>query len=294
MAEVEGEKLFEQEEIEYRLTDDSLASLPGLADQIVGLEKGADVKIEHQVPEDFDNERLKGKTVSYHVVVADVKEEILAAEDDAFAKEVGEGFDSIKDLRDRIRDDLQKAQEEAALNLYESQVLDKLVEGATIEYPAVLIDREIDRILDEQANLDPRDPRAQQLYLLRLGKTEEEVRDEVRETAEQRLRRSLVLSQFAEAENIEVSEEEIDEDLQKMAESAGEQADAILRLFGSENGRDTLRRSKLTRKTFERLVEIAGADGGAVATETAKEPARRPAKGRRTGPREADLPIRHT
>ena len=281
-AEVEGGgKLFDQQDLEYRVTDESLQSLPGLADTIVGLSKGADVTTQVKVEEGFEDERIAGKNVTYHVAVEDVKEEKLAELDDAFAKEVGEGFETVDALKDRLRGDILSVEEDAALHTYHNQVIDALVAQSKIEYPAVMLEREIDRILEEQANLDPRDPRAQELYIARIGKSEAEVRDQVRADAEARLRRSLVLSQFAEAENITVTHEEIDAEIDKMAASAGEQADAIRRLFGTENGHATVQRTLLTRKTLERLVELASANGTEAAA-TAK-----PSKKRRAAPRAA-------
>lgn len=260
-AEVEGEVLFDQSDIEYRLTDESLASLPGLADALVGLKKGADTQAEYSVPADFRDERLAGKTVKYYIVVEDVKEERLADLNDEFARSVGEGFETLDALRNHIREDIRAHEEDAALHRYHDAVIDALVAMSTIEYPAVLVEREIDRILEEQANLDPRDPRAQELYIARLGKSEEEVRAEVRDVAEKRLRRSLVLGRFSEAENIDVTTEDVDREIQSMAGSAGDQADAITRIFDTEHGRESIRRTLLTRKTLERLVEIASAEG---------------------------------
>ena len=280
-AEVGGETLFTQEEIEYRLTDESLASLPGLADAVVGLTKGAETTAEVNVTEEFDNPTLAGATVTYQIAVLEVKEEKLAELNDEFAKGVGEGFESVAALRTRAREDLQKAEDETALREYESKVVDALLEQAKTEYPAVLTGLEIDRILEDQANLDPRDQRSQEIYMARLGKSEDEVRESVREEAELRLRRSLVLMQFAEAENIEIDDAEVDGELKTMADAAGEQAETLMTLFGNENGRETLRRSLLTRKTLARLVEIGGG------SEPAKAAAR-PARARRSRPRQVE------
>jgi trigger factor len=232
-----------------------------------------------KAPEDFEDGRTAGKDITYHVVVEDVKEEKLAELGDEFAREVGEGFETLDALKDRLRSDILSVEEDTAAHQYHNQVIDALLAQSTVEYPAVMLDREIDRILEEQANLDPRDPRAQELYLARLGKSEEEVRNEVREAAESRLKRSLVLTRFAEAENISVTHEEIDAEIDKMAASAGEQEDAIRRVFGTQNGHATIERTLLTRRTLERLAELASADG-----ERAPGPAKAP-KRRRSGPR---------
>jgi len=293
-AAVDDKPIFEQEEIEYRLTDEALASLPGLADAIVGMSKGESKDATHDVDAEFEDPRLAGKTVSHHIVVGDVKEEKLAEENDEFAKQVGESFESVQALRDYLRETLQKNLDDTELRTYEALVVDALLARATIEFPQVLLDHEIEHLLEDQANLDPRDQRAQELYLERLGKSEEEVRETVRPEAELKLRRSLVLSHFAEAENISVSDEEVQDELFRITKDAGEQGMAILRLFDTDEGRATLRRSQLTRKTLTRLVELAS---GEAASETQVEATRevapaaeeKPApKPRRTVPRRTD------
>jgi trigger factor len=270
-AEIDGSVLYDQNEIEYRLTDESLSSLPGLIDLLVGKSKGDEIDQELTIPEDYDNPRMAGRPARYTARIAEVKEEKLAEEDDAFAKEVGEGFESVQALRDRIRADLQAQADEAATREYESQAVDALVAQASIEYPAVLLEHEIEHILQEQQNLNPQDQRAQELYLQRLGKSEAEIKESVRPEAEERLRRSLVLSQFAETENITVEAADIDAELSNMAAGAGEQAEALMRILGSENGRETIRRSMHTRRTLARLVELVG--GGTPTEAPAEAPA---------------------
>jgi trigger factor len=188
----------------------------------------------------------------------------------------------VKALRDRVREDLQKSQDDENLREYEEAIVDALVAQATLEYPQVMLDHEITHLMEDQQNLSPQDPRAQQVYLERLGKSEEQVKEAIRPEADQRLRRSLVLSTFAEAENIEVSEADVDEELQRLTLSAGEQALNLMRLFDTEDGRNTLRRSLLTRKTLNRLVELASQDAAAPEAPTQAEP---PSKARRSAPR---------
>jgi trigger factor len=285
-AEYDGGRLYSGDEIEYRLTDETLASLPGLADLVVGMKKGDEAVKTADAPADLADEKLAGKTITYTIVVSEVKEERLAEANDDFAKEVGEGFESLQALTDRIREDIEKAETDAATRTFESEAVDALVERAQLEYPAVMVDHEVDHILEDQANLDPRDPRAMDLYLARMGKSEEEVRDSVKDDAEQRLRRSLVLSKFAEAENISVEDTDVTAEVDTMAASAGEQADAFKQLFDNDNARDSLRRSLLTKKTLARLVEIAGVDAEESATDEGKP--KRASKARRSAPRESE------
>ena len=284
-ATVEDTTLFSSNEVEFRLTEDSLKSLPGLANTIVGMNKGESVEASEDVPADFDDDRLAGKTVTYNVTIHEVKEEKLAELNDDFAKEVGEGFETILALRARIREDIEKAENDQALRNYETEVVDALVEQATIEFAPVMVEHEIDHILEDQANMDPRDPRAQLLYLQRMQLSEQEVRESVRPEAEQRIKRSLVLTEFAEAENIEVDAADIDAEIETMASSSGEQADMIRQIFGTDDAKESLSRTLHTRKTLARLVELASQE-----EDTKKAPAKR----RRTSSRKAEAETAET
>src|SRR4029079_4121735 len=111
-------------------------------------------------------------------------------------------------------------------------------------------------------NLDPRDPKAQDLYLARMGKSEEEVRDSVKPDAERRLLRGLVLSKFADAENIKVLDEDVSAEVERMAATAGEQAASIRELLSTGNLRDSIARNLYTQRVMDRLVAIASGEAG--------------------------------
>ncbi len=136
------------------------------------------------------------------------------------------------------------------------QVTDALVAGATFEFPAVLVEREIDRMIREQGNMND-SRQAMDRYLATIGKTEEEYRGQFREEATERVKRSLALSQFVEDEGIEVTPEEVEADIERMATDAGLSGDQIREIFGGESGRDVIERSLLTRKAHDRMTEIA-------------------------------------
>jgi trigger factor len=273
--------IYQDDDVEFRLTPD--LGLAGLFDAVVGMKKGDEKTATAMLPDDFSDSRYAGKEVSYAIKVSEVKEEKLADLDEAFAQGVGEGFESVKALEDRIRGDIEKGEQDAAASKLQSEAVDALVAKATIEFPEVLVEHEIDHILEDQANLDPRDQTAQQLYLSRLGKSEEEVRASVREDAEARLKRSLVLSKFADAENIVVEDADVEAEIDTMVGGAGEQADALRRLFDNDNARDSIKRTLLTRRTLERLGEVVGAD--------AAPAARAPARRTRKAPRSADAEV---
>jgi trigger factor len=279
-ASADDTTIFSSNDVEFRLNEESLKSLPGLANTIVGMSKGESAETTEDVPEDFGDERLNGKTVVYNVTLHEVKEEQLAELTDELAKEVGEGFDTVLALRARIREDIEKAEDEQILRNYETEVVDSLAEQASIEYAPQMLEHEIDHILEDQANLDPRDPRAQLLYLQRMNLSEEEVRDSVRPEAEQRIKRSLVLTEFAQAENIEVEASDIEEEIETMASQSGEQGDMIRQLFSTDEAKDSLARTLHTRKTLAKLVELA--------SQPETEESKAAPKRRRTAPRNAE------
>jgi len=275
-AKVEDATIYQDEDVEFRLLPD--LGLPGMFDAVVGMKKGEEKQSTATLPEDFSDSRYAGKEVHYDIKVSEVKEEKLADMDDAFAQGVGEGFENVKALEERIRGDIEKGEQDAATNKLQTEAVDALVEAATLDFPGVLVEHEIDHILEDQANLDPRDPTAQQLYLSRLGKSEEEVRETVRPDAEARLKRSLVLSKFADAENIVVEDSDVEAEIDTMLSGAGEQASQLRALFDNEQARESIKRTLLTRRTLERLAELVGTD----AAPATKAPARRARKAPRS------------
>jgi len=262
---VDGRALFDRSDVEFQLRKERPVFLPGLAEEIVGLGKGAEKEVDLPLPGDFPDSALAGKACHCRVAVHEVKEEQLPALDDAFARQVGEGFADIAALRQRLTEDLQKAEEEAELDRYRDQILATLEESAKLEYPPVLVEKEVDHLLRDEVG--PRGERGMEQYLQRIGKSEEEVRAQLSAPAEQRVRHSLLLSKVAEVENIAVDESEITEEAERMISAAGPQAEEFRRVFGTSNGRDAIRRSLLTRKTWDRLVEIVSSEKSVGATQ---------------------------
>lgn len=269
-GEVDGTVLVHEDDAEFQLIEGRTISLPGFAEAFIDREKGAEFEIEVPVPEDAPDERMRGQQARYQVRIKETKEEHLPELDDGFARQVGEGFSNLEALRSRIEQDLRQALEQEAEHHYHDQILDMLAERAQIEYPPVLVERETDRLFREQTsaahaggNTGGPKPEELEQYLQQVGKSEEELRSELRPLAENRVRRSLVLSQVTEAEDIHVTDSEVEAETGRMAEGAGSQGDEIRKLFSSDSAKESLRRSLLTKKTLERLVQIASTDGAA-------------------------------
>ncbi len=271
---VDGEEFVRQDEVEFTLQQDVPTAVPGLLEAIVGISAGETREFDIQVPEDFRDERLAGKATHYTVTAHEVKEEKLPELNDEFARRVGEGFATMSLLRENIRTDMQKQAEETAHREDQDKALNALVEQSKLEYPAIMVDREVDHAMQE---LSGPVTSAQDLQrrLQWAGKSEDEMRSEIREEAEGKVRRSLVLTEFAEAENVEVTPDDIDAEIDRMAEGATEeQADQIKMVFGTDNGKEIIRRSLYTRKALDRLVELTALESGA-APAAAEAPAKK-------------------
>ncbi|MYI85535.1 MAG: hypothetical protein F4081_01795, partial [Dehalococcoidia bacterium] len=241
----------------FPLREDQRLLLPDLAEQFLGMEAESEKTVELPVPEDFP-EQFANKTASITITLKAVKEEELPDEDDDLAQQVNaEEFETIDDLHERVRNDLQETLQRQADEAYRLKVVDELVGLSEIEYPQVLLDREIDELIRESHGSDVR---AYQAHLAQIGKTTDEFREMYRDPAYQRLSRSLVLGELTNVEGIDVTEDEIGEQVEKMLEPLGEQAESMRTMFESDRGSASIRNSLLTDKTLARLQEIASAE----------------------------------
>jgi trigger factor len=263
------ETMIDQQDIEIQLAEDLDVLFPGFEEELLGHRKAERIEFDLLVPESVQDPKFSGKRAHFTVTIKETKAEVLPELDDEFVKAVGEGFESLDALRQRIHDDIQKTVEEQRDNRYHDQILTQIIDSSTIEFPPVMLDSEIDRVFHDRVGHFEKDEDFDR-YLAAIGRTREQVFEELKPIADLRLRRSLVLSEVATAENIEASNAEIDEEIERLSGAAGAQAQQLKELFATEGGRDTIRRNLITRKTLDRLVELATQDGAA-ATPAAKQ-----------------------
>jgi trigger factor len=254
-GEVAGEQFVEDENAEFPLRKDATLLVPGLADGFLGMRKGEEKSLELDMPADFQVERFRGEKATFTLKVREVKEEQLPDADDDFAQQVNaEEFPTIEALTERIRENLTEQAQREADTAFESEVVEKMVDGATLEYPQILVEHEIDHLVEQSTGGDRQQ---YALYLQRVGRSEAEFRESMREAAEARVKRSLVLSRIAEAEGVEVSEDEITAEVDSLAEPMGEDGTRFKELFSTPEGTASIRRNLLNRKLSELLGVIA-------------------------------------
>ncbi len=254
-GESQGEPFVSRNDLVYEVATDSRVPLPGFAGKLVGMKKGGKRSFVLSYPPDYEMQELAGKEYSFEVTISEVKEKKLPEVDDEFAKSLGR--EGLASMRERISTNLKARGEEKARLEFEQKVVDTAVELSEVEYPPVLIDREIDRLLNEEARNFVEGARGLENYLRSINKAIDDHREELRPVASQRALRSLVLEKVAEAEKVEVSASEIDDEIEKMVKDAGEQAEGMRKLFNSSQAREPIKNFLVNRKTVERLVQIA-------------------------------------
>ena len=271
---IDGREVYKEDDAEFRLREGAAILLPGIAEGVLGAEKGTPKEILVTVPE--GDRPLSGKSGTFTVTVKEVKQEQLPELNDEFAREVGEGFASLDALRERLRNDIRERVAAQVEEAYRDKMVGALVEHAkSIEFPPVMVERENERLILDQARHLGMEV---EQYLATVKRTREELREELTPVATERVRRSLALTQLADQEQIKAETEEVDAEIEKMAGSSGPQGPQMRKLFGSPDGRAAIARSLITRKTMDRLAEIAGRDGAGASPAAAKTTRKKAAK----------------
>ncbi|MEX0683970.1 MAG: trigger factor [Dehalococcoidia bacterium] len=276
---VDDREVYNDDDVELHLRAGRTILLPGFVEAIAGAKKGEAKEIDLVMPED-EGGQLAGKTVHVSATVREIKEERLPDLNDEFAQGAGEGFATLLELRERLRNDIKERQQAQADETYHNEIIKTLADSAEkIEFPPVMVDREVERLIRDQARQTGQDV---ERYLELVKRTPGEIREDLGPAATERVRRSLALSELADAEAIEVGEPEIDTEIETIISQATagneEQTERYRRLFDSADARASLGRSLLTRHTIERLMEIAGQEDGAApkkkkTTAAARKPA---------------------
>ncbi len=251
-----------EEDAEFRLEEGTVVSLPGFQDGLVGRERGGPYEFDVTLPEDFSAEELRGKQAHYVVTIHEVKQEILPDLDEEFAKSLDEGFETVEQLRERVESQVKQTAEQAALTGYHDEIVDLLVASAELDYPEVLVTREVDRMIDEQSNHASHTQEGLDRWLEAIGHTEEELRGELQPQADHNVRRALVVGELLRQEQLEVTDADVDARLDELvsnmigAEAPEESRARIRELLSSEAGRSQVRSDLITKAALERLVEI--------------------------------------
>ena len=212
-----GEEQFEGGTAEKQtLVIGSQQFIPGFEEQLVGVKMGEEVEVKVAFPEEYHAKDLAGKDAIFKVTVHEVKEKELPKLDDEFAKDVSE-FDTIEELKA----DIKKSKEDAAAirveQEYKDALINKTVENAQVDVPAIMVEKQIDEMVNQFTHQLKHQGLDVDTYLKYTNAKMEDIREQMRNDAANRVKTELILEAIVKAENIEVTEEESNEELSKYA-----------------------------------------------------------------------------
>ncbi len=272
-GEVDGGSEVDEAGVDYILVEGSPNPLPGFPEALVGATIGESREFTLPFPDDyFDSEKV-GKECKFGVVVVEVKERMMPELDDEFARSMGMETNSMEELREKIEEEMTNQSRLAADHRFEDLAIRALVDLSEVELPPLLVENEIDQMLSDQAEAMRRQQVSMEDYLSTVGKSVEELQEEARPQAEERLLRSLVLQAFREKEGLEVTSEDIEEELGKVTVESVSGENPLRSVLESEEGRRYIENMLINRKTLERLVTIAKGEAIEVAPSTSEVPA---------------------
>lgn len=191
--------------------------IPGFEDQLIGKKKGEEVDVNVTFPEEYHSEDLEGKDAVFKVTIHEIKEKELPEIDDEFAKDISE-FDTIEEYRNDIKSNLEETYEQQEQVDLENKIVEFVSESAEVDIPNGMIESQVQQEIGEFEYRIGMQGLSLEQYLQFTGGNMDALKEELRPVAEKRVKADLVLESIAEAENIEVTEEDIDAELLKLAE----------------------------------------------------------------------------
>ena len=253
-----GEKtIFDESDAVYLVNEEIGRPFPGFSEKLVGMEPDKPSEFDLSIPEDFADPDLANQDASFDVTIKDIKTRVLPEIDDEFAKSIGEGYETLGDLKEEVQKSIQTEAEEETTRTHRESIIEALMETATVEMSALLLQHEAEHMVEEQERMVSQANMNMDDYLVSLGKTREEFVEESKAEASDRLKRSFVLAKLAEEQGIEVSEEDIDARISEMFSNAEQEVPE-----SSQNAqmRDYLSRSLLMEETMKKLEGIAAGE----------------------------------
>ena len=216
---------------DYPLTLGSGSFIPGFEDQLVGAKAGDHVEVNVTFPEEYQAAELAGKEAVFQCDVNKVETKELPELDDDFAQDVSE-FDTLAEYREDVKKNFTEKKEKEARAAKENAAVDKAIENAEMEIPDAMLNTQVRQMMNDFASRMQSQGLTMEQYFQFTGMTAEKMQEEMKPQALKRIQTRLVLEKIAETENIEVSKDEVNEEISKMAEMYKMEADKLKELLG--------------------------------------------------------------
>ena len=240
---------------DYPLTIGSNTFIPGFEDQIIGHEIGAEFDVNVTFPETYQAEELQGKAAVFKVTVKKIEEKQLPELDDEFAAEVSE-FETLAEYKAHVEKAEAERKEVAAERAKEDAVVNMAIENAQMDIPEAMVNTEANNMIREFANNLAQQGLQLEQYLQYFGQTEEGMREQMKPNALKRIQSRLVLEAIAKAEAFEITEEEIDAEVAKLAEQYQMEADKVKGMVNIDYIKEDLAYNKASKLLVDEAKEV--------------------------------------
>ena len=254
----------------YPLTIGSGAFIPGFEEQLVGAELNKETEVNVTFPEDYHAEDLKGKAAVFKCTVKEIKEKELPELDDEFASEVSE-FDTLDEYKEDMKKKLAEKKENEAKNKKEEAAIEAIINDSEMDIPDAMVETQQRQMVEEFAQRLQMQGLSLDQYFQFTGLNVQMMLDQVKPQAEKRIKSRLVLEAVAEAENFEVTEEELEKELARMGEMYQMEVEKVKELL-DDYQKDQIKKDLKVQKAVEFIVENAK-EGKAAAKRTTKKKA---------------------
>ncbi len=252
---VDGEAFEGGKAEDYPLTIGSHSFIDTFEEQLIGKNIGEEAEVNVTFPEEYHATELAGKPALFKVIVKEIKEKELPELDDEFAEEVSE-FSTLEEYKADIRAKLADTKQKQATTENENNVVNKVVANASMDIPGPMIEQQVHNMLEEYARRMQSQGLSFEQYMQFTGTTIEQMSEQMRPQAEKRIRNRLVLEEVARQENLQVSDEAVEEEMKKMAESYNMELDQVKELMGEE-GRKQMMEDLAVQEAVDFLVAEA-------------------------------------
>ncbi|AKS66912.1 trigger factor [Staphylococcus schleiferi] len=251
---VDGEQFEGGQADGYDLEIGSGMFIPGFEEQLVGLKVGEEKEVEVTFPEEYHAEELAGKPATFKTKINEIKTKEVPELDDELANELDSEADNVEQYKENLRKQLTEQKQTDAENLQKEEAITLATDNATVDIPEAMIKTEEDRMVQEFAQRLQQQGLNLETYFQISGQSEEDLRGQMKDDAEQRVKTNLTLAAIAEAENIEVSEEDVDKELQNMSEQFNISVEDIKNTLGNT---DIVKNDVRVKKVIDLLVDEA-------------------------------------
>ena len=240
---------------DYALTLGSGTFIPGFEDQLVGANTGDHVEVKVTFPEEYQAKELAGKEAVFQCDVKKIETKEVPELDDEFAKDVSE-FDTLAEYKEDVKKKLTEKKEKEARTAKENAAVDKAIENAQMDIPELMTKTECRQMMDDFSRRMQQQGLSMEQYFQFTGQSMDKMMEDMKPQALTRIQTRLVLEKVAEAENIQPSEEEITEEIQKMADAYKMEADKIREAIG-ESGLEQMKKDMAVQKAVTVIADAA-------------------------------------